>query len=54
MSNFNYCPLLWMFSSARSLKRIENLLKRALQVFLQDYVSTYEHLLDKADRRSVK
>ena len=27
MSNFNYCPLVWMFSNARSLKKIENLQK---------------------------
>ena len=25
MSNFNYSPLVWMFSSAKSLNRIENL-----------------------------
>ena len=27
MSNFNYCPLVWMFLSAKSLNRIENLQK---------------------------
>ena len=31
MANFNYCPLVWMFSSASSLKKIENLQKRALR-----------------------
>ena len=34
MANFNYCPLVWMFSSAVSLKKIYNLQKRA-QVFIQ-------------------
>ena len=27
MANFNYCPLVWMFSSASSLKKIEKLQK---------------------------
>ena len=31
MSNFNYCPLRWMFSNARPLNKIENLQKRALR-----------------------
>ena len=33
-SNFNYCPLVWMFSSKRSLNKIENLQKRALRFVL--------------------
>ena len=36
LPNFNFCPLLWMFSSANSLNRIENLKKRGL-IFLLDY-----------------
>ena len=34
MANFNYCPLVWMFSKAVSLKKIENLQKKA-EVFIQ-------------------
>ena len=34
MANFNYCPLVWMLSSASSLKKIENLQKRALRFFV--------------------
>ena len=52
MSNFNYCPLVWMFSSAKSLNRIENMQKRALRFLLDDYESTYEQLLNKASRSS--
>ena len=29
-SNFNYCLLVWMFSSAKSLNKVESLQKRAL------------------------
>ena len=32
MSNFNYCPLGWMFSSAKSISRIENFENRALDI----------------------
>ena len=30
-SNFNYCLLVWMFSSAKSLNKVEPLQKRALR-----------------------
>ena len=48
MSNFNYCSLLWNFSSAQSLDKIENLQKRALCFLLNDYDSSYEDLLEKS------
>ena len=41
MSNFNYCSLVWNFSTAQSLNKIENLQKRALHFLLNDYDSTY-------------
>ena len=44
MSNFNYCSLVWNFSSAQSLNKIENLQKRALRFLLNDYDCTYEDL----------
>ena len=50
MTNFNYCPLVWMFSSASSLKKIENLQKRALRFLYNDYEILYEKLLLKSDR----
>ena len=56
MSNFNYCPLVWMFSNATSLKKLENLLKRALRFLYNNYQLTYEELLDKTNKstRNVK
>ena len=48
MSNFNYCSLVWNFSSAQSLNKIENLQKRALRFLLNDYNSAYEDLLVKS------
>ena len=31
MSNFSYCPLVWMFSNATSLKKLKTYQKRALR-----------------------
>ena len=31
MSNFNYCPLVWMFTSKTALSKLENIQKRALK-----------------------
>ena len=49
ISNFNYCPLVWMISNAASLKKIENLQKRALRFLCNNYQLSYEELLDKAN-----
>ena len=48
MSNFNYCSLIWNFSSAQLLNKIENVQKRALRFLLNDYDSTFEDLLQKS------
>ena len=46
MSNFNYCSLVWNFSSAESLSKVENLQLRALRFLLNDYESAYDNLLE--------
>ena len=46
-SNFNYCALVWTLSHKKSLDKIESLHKRALRFLLNDYVSSYEQLLEK-------
>ena len=53
IANLNYCPLFWMFSSASSLKKIENLQKGALKFFYNDYEISYEELLLKSGRATV-
>ena len=47
MSNFNYCPLVWMFTSAQSVNKIENLQKQALSFLYGDFEASYEDLLLK-------
>ena len=51
--NFNYCPLVWMFSSASSLKKIGNLKKGVLKFLYNDYGISYEELLLKSDRATM-
>ena len=41
MANFNYCPLVWMLSNTSSLKKIENLQKRALSFLYNDHEISY-------------
>ena len=36
LANFNYCPLIWMFSSKAANKEINRTCKRALQVLHKD------------------
>ena len=49
-SNFNYRPVVWMLSHKKSLDKIESLHKRALRFLLNDYVSSYEQLLEKSGK----
>ena len=45
-SNCNYCLFLSIFSSAKSLNKVEPLQQRALRFLYEDYVSLYELLLE--------
>ena len=49
-SNFNYFPLVWIFSSAKSLNKVESLQKRALRFLYDSYDSTYESILKVAGK----
>lgn len=53
-SNFNYCPLVWMFSHAKSLNKIDDLQNRALQFLCNDFDATYEELLLKAEKLKIR
>ena len=46
-SQFEYCPLVWMFHSRKINNRINSLQKRALRVFYRDYNATSSELLSK-------
>ena len=48
MVNFHYCPPVWMFSIAVSLKKIENFQKRGLRFLYKCYNTSCEDLLLKS------
>ena len=47
MSQFGYCPLVWMFHSKTLNNRINRLHERALRIAYKDYTSSFETLLDR-------
>ena len=46
-SNFNYCPLVWHFCSKASSLKMETLQYRALCLVFNDFISSYESILDR-------
>ena len=54
LSNFNYCPLVWHFSSEKSMKKIEKIRERALRFLYNDSNSSYDDLLSKAGKCTMK
>ena len=53
LSNFNYCPLIWGFTSQFHRKKIEKVNERALRLIDNDYFSSYELLLKKYDKTTI-
>ena len=49
-SNFNYFLLVFYFSSAKSLQKIERLQVCALRFLYNDHISLYNDLLSKSDK----
>ena len=47
-SQFQYCNIIWHFTSKRNQIKLEKLQKRALQIMLNDFQSSYSVLLQKA------
>ena len=47
---FEYCPLVWYFSSSNSLQSIEKLQESALRFLYNDHTSSYNKLLSKSEK----
>ena len=47
LSQFNYCPLVWMFHSRELNNRINRIHERALRLAYKDYSSSFQELLSK-------
>jgi hypothetical protein len=53
LCHFNYCPLIWLFCSNASQKKLEKINERALRLALSDYTSSYSSLLVKAESTTI-
>ena len=53
-SQFEYCPLIWMFYSKGINNKINHLHERALRTIYKDNTSTFEELLEKDHSFSVQ
>ena len=53
LSNFNYYPLIRMFSGKSLDNKISRIHKRDLRVLLEDYGSTFEELLQKISEQTI-
>ena len=47
ISQFNYCPLIWMIHNSGLNNKINHIKERALRIVYNDYGSSFEDLLDK-------
>ena len=52
-SQFNHCPLAWMFCSRESNNLINKVQERALRLITNDYQSSFNILLDKCKEFSI-
>ncbi len=53
MTNFNYCPLIWMFSGKAANHEVNRVHKRALRVLLNDFDSSFEELLSRNEETTI-
>ena len=51
MSNFNYCPLIWMLYGKKSSNRVDRVQKDALRILQKDFSLPFEVLLTRTDER---
>ena len=49
LSNLNYCPLIWLFSTKAANNKINRTHKCALRILLKDYDSSFDELLEKSE-----
>ena len=52
-SQFNYCPVIWMFQSGALNNKINRLHERCLRIIYNDKTSTFNELLEKDNSVSI-
>ncbi len=53
LSNFNYCPVVWMFCGQGNVKNMEHIQLKALCFVYNDFTSSYAELLKKSKQPSI-
>ena len=53
LSQFGYCPLVWMFYSRKLNNRINKLQERALRLVYEDNISSFNELLDRDESYTI-
>ena len=53
-SNFNYCPIVWYFSSCKLTVKIKKIHRRCLRMILNDNTSDYQTLLENSKKTSME
>ena len=53
ISQFNYCPLIWMFHSRSINSKINRLQERVLRIVYDDFKSSFKNLLEKDETVSI-
>ena len=51
MSNFNYCPLIWMYHGMISSNQVDRVQNRALRILNNNFTVPFEVLLARTDIR---
>ena len=53
LTNFNYCPLIWMFCGKTINDQVNSVHKRVLRVLPNDYTSSFEGLLHRNEEVTI-
>ena len=53
MSQFNYCPSIWMFCGKAANNELNRTHKRALRILFNDYISTFNELLHRGNEYTI-
>ena len=53
MSQFNYCPLIWMFCGKVANNALNRTHKRALRIFFNDYTFAFNELLHRGNECTI-
>ncbi len=53
LTNFNYCPVVWMLCGQGNVKKMEHIQLKALRFVFNDCTSSYAELLKKSEQTSI-